>query len=93
MSKRNKAVGPWTFIAQKRYLLDDETEATIIAEQADMLDTKLGHRYEGGSWRVRLINVPEMRTKTFYGEMAWCRAENHANDAADKCGDWRWPFS
>jgi hypothetical protein len=93
MSKRNKAIGPWMLIAQKGYLLDDETLATIVVEQADMIDTKRNHRYERGSWRVRLTNVPGMRTKTFYGEMAWCGAENHANDAANKCGDWRSPFS
>jgi hypothetical protein len=30
-----------------------------------------------------------MRTKTFYGEMAWCRSRNYVNYAAGKCGDWR----
>lgn len=55
-----------------------------------MIDTVTNHRYTGGAYRVRLTNVPDMRTKTFVGETAWSHAAAYAHDAASKCGDWRW---
>jgi hypothetical protein len=92
---RNKPIGDWQERAIRTYELPtrdghDYPVATIVVEQADMIDTKLGTRYTGGAYRVRLKNVPDMRTKTFVGESAWSSAAAYAADAANKCGDWRW---
>jgi hypothetical protein len=90
---RNKAVGEWILRKEVAYNLHDDdpsVRTTIVIEQADMLDTKYNHRYDGGAYRVRLVNVPDMRTKTFLGESAWSQAASYAHDAASKCGDWRW---
>jgi hypothetical protein len=92
---RNKAVGEWVLRKQVKYAQASDFDsnrlpATIVIEQADMLDTKYNHRYEGGAYRVRLVNVPDMRTKTFLGEFAHHSAARYAHDAASKCGDWRW---
>lgn len=94
---RYKAVGDWDERARHRVRIysdfleeDDQPIATIIVEQADCQDTKGGRIYSGGTYRVTLKNVPGMRSKTFYGEMAWMDARRLASDAASKCGDWRW---
>src|SRR5687767_7841783 len=95
---RNKVVGEWQLREERRYRGDrnlgggevQEKPATIVIEQADMLDTKLGTRYTGGSYRVRLKTVPDMRTKPFVGESAHHSAAAYAADAASKSGDWRW---
>jgi hypothetical protein len=95
---RSKPIGEWRLREERhyqgdRYLGGGEVQAepaSIVVEQADMIDTKLNTRYAGGSFRVRLKNVPDMRTKTFVGESAWSSAAAYASDAASKCGDWRW---
>lgn len=64
--------------------------AVIDVQVADLLEVRSGHVWSNGAYRVTLTNVPDMRSKTFYGETAWCDAARHARDAASKCGDWRW---
>ena len=77
MSKRNTASGPYR-TDEVAHILG----ATITTEIADMLDTKLGTVYRDGTYRVRIERKPALpgqpRTKTFYGETAWCRAESYA---------------
>lgn len=91
---RNKAVGDWA--TKAAHAVDhypdgpERVRATIVVEQADCLDTRHHQRYIGGAYRVRLKNVPDMRTKTFLGETAWSDAARYAHDASSKCGDWRW---
>lgn len=90
---RSKPIGDWRLREERSYNIGTAVEPLrgwIVIEQADMIDTKLNHRYTGGAYRVRLKNVPDMRTKTFVGESAWSSAARYAADAASKCGDWRW---
>ena len=90
-TKRSKPVGDWQERAIRTIEAPYAAEPSmIVVEQADMIDTVTNHRYSGGSYRVRLKNVPDMRTKTFVGESAWSSAARYAADAATKCGDWRW---
>lgn len=80
MSARNKATGPWV-LDREQTVQGDSGEWTIITEQADMLDTKLGTTYIGGAYRVRVEGPgPAPRTKTFLGETAWSDAERLAYD-------------
>ena len=90
-TKRSKPIGEWHQRAIRTYEAPYAAEPSmILVEQADMIDTELNTRYTGGAFRVRLKNVPDMRTKTFVGESAWSSAARYAADAATKCGDWRW---
>lgn len=90
---RNTAVGTWETRAERHIPVElpdgNDDCAIIIVEQADMLDKHRSQRYEGGAYRVRLTNVPGMRTKTFLGESAHHAAARYAGDAAVKCGA-RW---
>jgi hypothetical protein len=77
---RNTATG--TFRTHERRRVGS---AVVTIEIADMLDKKLGSVYRDGTHRVVVSNSPTIvgqpRTKTFYGEMAWCNAERYAEDA------------
>ena len=89
---RNTAIGDWDERARWSGLIEvpeGVKPAVITVEQADMLDKQTNQRYVGGAYRVRLTNVPDMRTKTFLGESAWSAAARYAGDAAVKCGA-RW---
>jgi hypothetical protein len=53
-----------------------------VVETADLTDTRTGHVYREGAYRVRFPRKVEgFRAKTFYGETAWSDAERLARDA------------
>lgn len=83
MAKRNKAIGPWRLSDRQGVKNHDgKAVAVVTVEVADMLDTKLGHRYTDSAYRVSVkSDLPgKPRAKTFYGELAWAAAERIAAD-------------
>ena len=91
---RYHPIPPWRERASRQRELDlgnGRTTSAVIVEQADLRDINTGYTYEGGAFRVRLVNVPGWRTKTFKGEMAHHQAARYAHDVAlDAFEDWRW---
>lgn len=59
---------------------------SVIVETYTITDTRNGQRYDRGGYRV-VVSGPDdrtprrPRTRTFYGETAWSRAENLRRDA------------
>jgi hypothetical protein len=69
---------------------DGETKGAVITvETASLKDTRSGHVYAQGAYRVRVRCEPtrpdQPRTRTFKGETAWSQAERYAEDT-------RWYF-
>lgn len=80
---RYKAQGEWREIAgQTVHNFYDTVRVRITIESADCLDTRGGRVYGGGARRVLRDGKP-VRGKggsvPFFGEMAWCQAENLAD--------------
>jgi len=54
----------------------------VVTYTADLLDTKTGHIYYNGSYRVSVLGpAGRPRGRTFKGETAWSDAERYAIDA------------
>lgn len=94
LNKERYAIrGEWEYRAHRHGLVDrgmDVQPALIEVKVADLLEKQSGHVWKQGAFKVILQNVPDMRTKTFYGETAHHDAARYASDAATKCGDWGW---
>ena len=96
LNKERYAVhGGWRCAVERVYRNRDWPDQdlapqTITIDIADLLEKRSGFVWSNGAYRVTLKNVPDMRSKTFYGETAWSNAARYAADAATKCGDWRW---
>lgn len=85
---RYKTQGAWDRVTTHIFTDGDDKEiAIVVTEIADVLDTRTGHFYRGGSYRVRVpkCNInPKPRGKTFVGETAWSRAENYHDKAVSE---------
>ena len=73
MTARYKVSSGWVVIRE---------QGPCVIETADLTDTRTGHVYEDGAYRVRMTRKLEgWRTKTFKGESAWSAADCYARDA------------
>jgi hypothetical protein len=67
--------------------LETERIGSFVIEVADARDKRDGHVYRDGCYRV---SGPGIRTKRWYGEVAWADATRYANDADLKLRSQRW---
>lgn len=65
---------------------EDDSTSSVTVDIADCRDQRGGRTYTDGTFRVTLKNVTGMRSKTFYGEMAWANAQRLASDAMNRLG-------
>lgn len=91
---RYHQTGEWRERASRQRDLDlgdGRVTSAIVVEVSDLHDTRTGHTYRDGTYRVRLVGIPGWRTKTFRGESAHHAAASYAHDVAlDAFEDWRW---
>lgn len=75
---RYRVEGPWT---------TEQTSAHAVIETATLVDTRDGHRYARGAFRVRVLTRgitdrggTPFRTRTFKGETAYDGAHAYFDD-------------
>lgn len=86
MNTRYKPHGTWRTAAEDSqpfaYGGDHRYLKHVTVEVCDCLEVRSGHVWTNGTFRVTVTGPPgRPRSRTFYGEMAWCTARRYAEDA------------
>lgn len=71
--------GPWT---QQVCGPSGETLRGVLYYRAGLLDKRLGHVWDDGAHRVKVLGPSKYRSATFYGETAWSDAARLIDDVA-----------
>ena len=76
-NKRYEIVGNWATVSDvvaRPWDGVSDLEVRVTREVADIRDIQGGHLYNDGAYRVKAVHTSGgsyLRSKTFYGEVAW----------------------